>query len=33
MIVSKIDGAEADDIIALWVHELLLNQKLGLGVA
>jgi 5'-3' exonuclease len=26
-IVTKIDGAEADDIIAMWVDELQLNQK------
>lgn len=27
MIVTKIDTAEADDVIALWVDELLYNQK------
>ena len=27
MIVTQIDTAEADDLIALWVDELLLNQK------
>jgi len=26
-IITKIDGAEADDIIAMWVDELQLNQK------